>query len=88
MAQSTIIGLKELRENTEHYIRAVGRGKSFAVVRRSRPIFEIRPIDEDDDRLWDTIIDFEKIRPGGVPAGEVATILEEMVKEDKKRKRS
>jgi len=86
MIQSTIIGLKELRENTEHYIRAVGKGKSFAVVRRSRPIFEIRPIDEDDDCLWDTIIDFDKIRPGGVPAGEVAAVLEKMVKQDRKRK--
>jgi antitoxin (DNA-binding transcriptional repressor) of toxin-antitoxin stability system len=85
MAQNTIIGLKELRENTEHYIRAVGRGKSFSVVRRSRPIFTINPVDEDDDQFWDTVIDFEKIKPGGVPAGEVATILDKMVIEDKKR---
>lgn len=83
MAKSTIIGLRELRENTEHYIRAISKGKSFAVVRRSRPIFEIRPLDEDDERLWDTVIDFEKIRPGGVPAGEVAAILENLVAKDK-----
>lgn len=81
MAQSTIIGLKELRENTEHYIRAIGKGKSFAVVRRSRPIFEIRPIDEDDDRLWDTVIDFTKIRRGGVPAKDVLAVFDKIASE-------
>jgi prevent-host-death family protein len=88
MAKSTIIGLKELRENTEHYIRAVGRGKSFSVVRRSKPVFKLVPLDEDDESLWTDVIDFEKIRPGGVPAGEIVKILEKLIAQDKKRARA
>ena len=38
---NTIIGLKELRQNTEKYIGAVKRGRSFTVVRRSKPIFKV-----------------------------------------------
>lgn len=43
---NTIIGLKDLREHTENYISRVRRGKSFIVVRRSKPIFKITPVDE------------------------------------------
>ena len=41
-----IIGLKDLRENTEQYISSVKKGKSFLVVRRSKPIFRVSPVDE------------------------------------------
>lgn len=67
-----IIGLKELRENTEDYISEIGKGKSFIVVRRSRPVFKVVPVDEwGDDGTWETIIDFAKIRKGGVPIDEL-----------------
>ena len=69
-----IIGLKELRENTENYISAVGKGKSFIVVRRSKPIFKVVPVDEwGDEGTWETIIDFTRIRKGGV-------LLDELIK--------
>ena len=45
MKNSTIIGLKELRENIEEYIGKVEKGKSFVVVRRSHPVFKIAPVD-------------------------------------------
>lgn len=65
----TVIGLKDLRENTESYIAAVEKGRSFTVVRRSKPIFKLVPVDEwGDEGEWETIIDFTKIRKGGVPA--------------------
>jgi len=38
-----IIGFKDLRENADKYIDAVARGRSFTVVRRSRPIFKMTP---------------------------------------------
>ena len=41
-----IIGLKELRANTERYIRRVGEGDSFIVVRRSRPVFKLSPLEK------------------------------------------
>ena len=64
-----IIGLKELREDTEKYIAQIKRGKSFVVVRRSKPIFKLVPVDElGDEGTWETLIDFTKIKKGGVPA--------------------
>ncbi|MFT5036899.1 MAG: antitoxin (DNA-binding transcriptional repressor) of toxin-antitoxin stability system [Candidatus Azotimanducaceae bacterium] len=38
-----IIGLKELRVNTEKYIIAASKGESFMVVRRSKPVFILLP---------------------------------------------
>jgi prevent-host-death family protein len=41
---ATIIGLKELRENTEAVAERANRGESFVVVKRSKPIFRLVPI--------------------------------------------
>lgn len=60
-----IIGLKELRENTDTYISEVQRGRSFIVVRRSRPVFKLSPPDEDIE-LWESAVDFTKIKKGGL----------------------
>lgn len=79
-----IIGLKDLRENTEHYIKAVGRGKSFTVVRRSRPVFKMTPVDEwGDEGTWETVVDFTKIKKGGVPIREVIESLERVNAKDR-----
>ena len=37
----SIVGLKELRENIDSYISAVEKGRSFVVVRKSKPVFKI-----------------------------------------------
>lgn len=67
-----IVGLKTLRENMDKYIREVNRGKSFTIVRRSKPAFKMVPVDEwGDEGNWETIIDFTKIRKGGVPIREL-----------------
>ena len=60
-----LIGLKELRENVDTYVSEVQKGKSFIVVRRSRPLFKLSPPDEDSE-LWERIIDFTKIKKGGI----------------------
>jgi len=62
-----IIGLKELRENADTFISQVEKGRSFIVVRRSRPIFKIVPPDETDN-TWETVIDFTKFYKDGIPA--------------------
>jgi prevent-host-death family protein len=63
-----IVGLKELRENTATYVSQVKKGKSFIVVRKSKPLFKISPIDDEDDKgLWEAVVDFTKIKKGGVP---------------------
>lgn len=67
---ANLIGLKELRENINTYISQVKRGKSFLVVKRSRPVFRIAPPDEDAD-AWETVIDFTKTRKKGVALQEI-----------------
>lgn len=62
-----IIGLKNFRENLGEYAREVKRGRSFIVMKRSIPLFKMVPIDdEEDEGLWEEVIDFTKIKKGGV----------------------
>ena len=68
--KDNIVGVRELRENLQVYIDEINRGKSFIVLRKSKPLFKISQYDEDDG-LWEEVIDFTKIRKGGVPAEEV-----------------
>jgi hypothetical protein len=58
-----IIGLKQLREGVERYAKEVGKGESFIVMRRSKPLFMLTPVDSDG---WETVIDFTKMKKGGV----------------------
>ena len=64
---TNIIGLKALRENVEKYASAVKRGESFTVVRRAKPLFRIVP-PEEDEALWETVVDFTKFYKHGIPA--------------------
>ena len=54
-----IIGLRDLRENMDKYVAQINKGRSFTVVRRSRPVFKIVPPSEDTEK-WETVIDFTK----------------------------
>jgi len=72
--ESTIVGLKELRENMEKYASLIKKGRSFIVVKRSKPLFKISSIDEDDG-LWETVIDFTKFGKSGIPAEELLNRL-------------
>ncbi len=69
-----IIGLKELRENLGTYLTAINRGSTFTVVRRSKPIFKITPI-ANDETIWEPVADFSKIKPGGVNIKEIISRL-------------
>lgn len=72
-----ILGLKELRENMQKYASLVEKGKSFIVVKKSKPLFKISSVDEDDG-LWETIADFTKINKNGVPAKEILKVLRKL----------
>jgi antitoxin (DNA-binding transcriptional repressor) of toxin-antitoxin stability system len=63
-----IVTLKDLRENMQKYAREVKRGRSFIVFKRSQPLFKINPVEEG---LWEEVIDFTKIKKGGVNIAEV-----------------
>lgn len=74
-----IIGLKDLRENTEQYISHVKKGKSFLVVRRSKPIFRVSPVDEwGDEGVWETVVDFTRLNKKGVPIDTVMASLKRL----------
>jgi len=71
--QEKIVGLRELRENFDRYISEAAKGRSFIVVRRSKPVLKISsPADEG---LWETVIDFTKFKKGGLPIGELLARL-------------
>lgn len=59
-----LIGLKDLRLNMEKYATAVKAGQSFIVLKQSKPLFKLTPINEDDN--WEEAINFTKIKKGGV----------------------
>jgi len=59
-----IIGLKDLRQKMSEYSKKVKKGQSFIVVKRSKPLFKISPIEENE--IWEPVIDFTKVKKGGV----------------------
>ena len=63
-----IINLKSLRENMQEYAKKVKKGRSFIVFKKSKPLFRISPIEEDS---WETVINFTKIRKGGIDVKEL-----------------
>jgi len=65
---NNIVGLKNLRENMVEYINRVAKGESFIVFKQSKPLFKLSPI---EDGLWEEIIDFTKIKKGGVDIKDV-----------------
>lgn len=74
-----IIGLKDLRENTESFIDKVKKGQSFVVVRKSKPVFKLSPVDEwGDEGIWEQVIDFREINPKGVPIKDVLASLKRL----------
>lgn len=69
----SIIGLKELRQNMDSYISRVKQGNSFIVMKKSQAIFKIVPLEQDES--WETVIDFSKLKKGGVNIQELLTRL-------------
>ena len=72
--KTSIVGLKELRENIEEYISQVSKGKSFVVVRRSQPVFKISSPEEDNGE-GESVIDFTRIKKGGVAINDLLSRL-------------
>lgn len=59
-----------MREKTEDYVREVQKGQSFIVMRKSKPIFKIIPV---EDEAWETVADFTKLKKGGVDIEDILT---------------
>ncbi len=68
------IPLKELEDNVSLYASRVERGESFVIIKRSKPIFRISPIGAGEEE-WEEVVDFTKIRKGGVDISELISRL-------------
>lgn len=68
MIMNNMVGLKQLREQMHIYVDQVKKGKSFIVLRKSAPLFKISPIEEEN---WEEVIDFTKLKKGGVHIDEL-----------------
>ncbi|MDD4900941.1 MAG: hypothetical protein PHS62_02390 [Patescibacteria group bacterium] len=67
-----IVGLKNLRENMVDYINRIAKGESFIVFKQTKPLFKISPIQDEE---WEEVIDFTKIKKGGVDIKEILSRL-------------
>lgn len=67
-----IIALNDLRQKMPYYAEKVQKGQSFLVMKKSRPLFKISPVEDSmEDNKWEEIIDFTKIKKGGVDIDEI-----------------
>ncbi|MBT3690048.1 hypothetical protein HN800_04755 [bacterium] len=62
----------------ENYIRKIKKGEEFVVVKKSSPVFKIVPLDFEDEGDWEEVIDFTKIKKGGVSVSEVLEKLKKL----------
>lgn len=69
----SLIALKDLRLNMDKYATAVKAGKSFIVLKQSKPLFKLSPVDEDGS--WEEVINFANIKKGGVNIDELLAAL-------------
>lgn len=70
-SKTQIVGLKDLRENIEKYSSLVNKGMSFTVVRRSKPIFTISPVSNEEETGWESVVDFTKLKRGGIKIDDI-----------------
>ena len=68
-----LIGLREFRQNIVKYARKVEAGQSFVVMKHAKPIFKISP--PENEERWETVIDFTKIKKGGVDIDDLLSRL-------------
>ena len=71
-----LVSLKDLRlKLTDFTNRVLSNGESFIILKKSKPVFKIVPIEEE---TWETIVDFTEIKPTGVPLEKVKAALKKM----------
>ncbi len=69
MIKENLITVKELREDLPAIINKVSRGGEFLVFKKSKPVFRLLAPETDED--WETVVDFTKIKKGGVKISEL-----------------
>jgi antitoxin (DNA-binding transcriptional repressor) of toxin-antitoxin stability system len=69
----SLITLKDLQLNIDKYATEVKAGKSFIVLKQSKPLFKITPLNEDGN--WEEAVNFTKIKNCGVNIDELLAVL-------------
>jgi len=69
-----LVGIKELKQNTAHYAELVRKGQSFIVVKKTKPLFKLAPLDSTEDG-WEEVVDFTKLHRGGIKIKELIARL-------------
>jgi len=67
-----LLTLNELRQKMPLYVKKISQGQSFVVYKKSRPIFNITPVENEE---WEEVVDFTKIKKGGVQIAELLSRL-------------
>lgn len=70
-----LVKLKDLRVNLDKYLAQLDKVGTLTVIRRSEPIFNISAINNTADESWETVIDFTKLKKGGVEIKEILARL-------------
>ncbi|MEI6287960.1 MAG: hypothetical protein WCP18_00015 [bacterium] len=73
MIKDNLITVKELRESLPAIIGRVRRGGEFLVLKKSKPVFRLSS--PETEGSWETVIDFTKIKKGGIKIGELLKAL-------------
>lgn len=70
-----LVKLKDLRINLDKYLAQLAKVGTLTVMRRSEPIFNISALEETADYLWEPVIDFTRLKKGGLDIKEVLSRL-------------
>lgn len=73
MFKDNLITVKELREDLPAIINKVKRGGEFLVLKKSKPVFRLSAPEAED--AWETVVDFTKIKKGGIKINELLKAL-------------
>jgi len=70
-----LVKLKDLRVNLEKYLARLSKTGGFTVVRRSEPLFDVTPVEGARGEVWEEVIDFTRLKQGGVNIKEILARL-------------
>jgi len=57
------------------FAKQVAKGHSFVVVKQSKPLFKIIPLESQAEENWEEVVNFTKIKKGGVKLDELLSRL-------------
>jgi antitoxin (DNA-binding transcriptional repressor) of toxin-antitoxin stability system len=70
---NNLISFRQLSANLTSYAERVKKNnENFIILKKSKPIFKISPIDED---VWETVVDFSSISHDGAPIAKVKAAI-------------